>query len=62
MRAAYPGIEDTPHEYVGPKGRYLTHVEPDGKRATRFETDENGHVDVIHVGDADTLAYVEGCA
>ena len=62
VRRAYPrGLRDEPHEYVGPRGRYLTYWTRPGARGVRFETDERRRVRTIHAGDQ-TIQYVEGCA
>lgn len=69
-RAYGDRVHDSPHEYVGPQGRYLTiwttgdtpapYVEDEAARGIRYETDEDGNVRTIHAG-GPSIQYVEGC-
>lgn len=60
VRAAYPGLNASPHKYVGAPAKYLT--QPGGDSRLRFEIGENGRVSLIHAGLMPQLGYVEGCA
>jgi len=69
-RAYGDRVHDSPHEYVGPQGRYLTvwttgdtpapYVEDEAARGIRYESDETGTVRTIHAG-GPSIQYVEGC-
>ncbi|MBC7987816.1 MAG: hypothetical protein H7X93_14285 [Sphingomonadaceae bacterium] len=69
-RAYGDRVHDSPHEYVGPQGRYLTvwttgdtpapYVEDEAARGIRYETDETRTVRTIHAG-GPSIQYVEGC-
>jgi hypothetical protein len=59
--AAYSGIEIKPHQYTSPPAHYLTYWTVPNREGIRFETDINGLVDTIHVGNND-IELVEGCA
>ncbi len=65
IRAAYgEGLEIYPHKYApeGSAARDVTFWEDAGKtRGVRFETDEQGQVEVIHAG-GQAIQLVEGCS
>lgn len=62
VKAAYPGIEVTGHQYVE-QGHYLTLYAAGADKGfgIRFETDGQ-QVTSIHAGKADAIQFVEGCA
>jgi hypothetical protein len=55
-----PALKIEPHTYEEVPAHYLTAWTIKGRRGVRFETDQHGVVDVVHVGD-DAIEYVEGC-
>ena len=63
VRAAFPGVRETPHKYVDAPGKYLTAPNAEsGDPALRFEIGADGRVSLIHAGTMPVLGYVEGCA
>lgn len=65
------GLQSSPHNYVGPPAKYLTHwarggeagqayVQDAGARGIRYEVGEDGRVQLIHAG-GPSIQYVEGC-
>ena len=63
VRAAFPGLRESPHEYVGAPAKYLTAPDADGGGpALRFEIGADGKIGLIHVGTMPVLGYVEGWA
>ena len=62
VRAAYPQLAETLHDYVGPPAKNLTFT-PDGSDSgIRFEIDGDGKATLIHAGQEPFLSYSEGCA
>lgn len=60
VRAAYPGLRESPHQYVD--GLYLDWLpQGDDKPGLRFET-ADGKVTDIHAGRPPALFYIEGCS
>ena len=63
VRKAFAGFREEPHTYVEPPAKYLTAPNArSGDPALRFEIGADRKVEVMHVGTAPTLEYVEGCA
>ena len=61
VRAAYPAVRETPHEYVEAPGKNLFTASPD-LPGLRFEIGGDGTVTQIHGGRPPFLGYIEGCA
>lgn len=61
VRAAYPRVTATPHEYVGDPAKNL-YTGSEGSARLRFEIGEDGRVKQMHAGRDPFLAYAEGCA
>jgi hypothetical protein len=63
VRAAYPGLVQTPHNYVEAPAKNLTTPDASvGKPALRFEFGSDGKVSFIHAGMEPVLGYSEACA
>ncbi len=61
VRAAYPAVRETPHQYVEAPGKNLFTASPDHP-GLRFEIGSDGTVTQIHGGRPPFLGYIEGCA
>ena len=61
IRRAYgPALKIEPHHYDGPAAHYLTAWNAARKRGVRYETNTEGVVTTVHVGD-DAIQLVESC-
>ncbi|OBX18033.1 hypothetical protein A9995_13930 [Erythrobacter sp. QSSC1-22B] len=60
VRAAFPGFEESPHQYLAAPGKYLTQPGEDPRLHFEIAADET--VSLIHVGALPELIWVEGCA
>ena len=62
VRAAYgERLQAEPHHYLDLPAEYLTYWLKPAKSGVRFETDAEGKVQRVHVGN-DSIQLVEGCA
>lgn len=62
VRAAYPELVESPHHYVEQPAHYLDLGGKNAAPGIRFEIGSEGRVDMIHVGNAPWLQFVESCA
>lgn len=54
-------LSTEPHEYLGSTAHYLTYWNRDASRGLRFETNDQGRVEMIHAGDH-SIQLIEGCS